>query len=84
MPVIATFYNIFIFMRLRQKEHQPPHIHAIYNEYQAVFDIRTMEITHGNLPRNAIRLVKEFLRQNQQKLLEMWDSQKFEKLSLKE
>ena len=30
MPVISRFYGIVIKMYLRQKEHNPPHIHAIY------------------------------------------------------
>ena len=71
-------------MRPMQKEHRPPHIHAIYNEYQAAFNIKTMKMMYGKLPRNAIRLVKEFLKQNQDKLMEIWNTQKFEKLMLKE
>ena len=30
MPVIGRFYGIAIKMFLRQKEHEPPHVHAIY------------------------------------------------------
>ena len=30
MPVISRFHGITIKMYLRQKEHNPPHIHAIY------------------------------------------------------
>lgn len=33
MPVISRFEGIVIKMYLRQKEHNPPHIHAIYGEY---------------------------------------------------
>lgn len=31
MPVISRFYGIIIRMYFLQKEHNPPHIHAIYN-----------------------------------------------------
>lgn len=33
MPVISKFYGIVIKMYFRQKEHNPPHIHAFYGEY---------------------------------------------------
>ena len=35
MPTICTFYGIMIIMHLTNKEHNPPHIHAIYGEYEA-------------------------------------------------
>ncbi len=33
MPVISRFNGIAIKMYLRQKEHNPPHIRAIYGDY---------------------------------------------------
>ena len=36
MPVIARFFGITIKMYLRQKEHNPPHIHAIYGDYSGL------------------------------------------------
>ena len=35
MPIISKFYGIIIKMFFQQKEHNPPHIHAIYGEYAA-------------------------------------------------
>ena len=32
MPVLARFYGIVIRMYFLQSEHNPPHIHAIYND----------------------------------------------------
>ena len=37
MPVICRFNGIVIKMYLRQKEHNPPHIHAIYGECMGMF-----------------------------------------------
>jgi hypothetical protein len=31
-------------------EHNPPHIHAYYQNHMAIVDIRTGEITDGKLP----------------------------------
>ena len=50
MPVIARFYGILIKMYF--KEHGVPHFHAIYAEYNGVFDIQTLEMIEGDLPNN--------------------------------
>lgn len=47
MPTISTFYGIFILMHLTRKEHNPPHVHAIYGEYEATFFIDNGEIYQG-------------------------------------
>ena len=41
MPVIARFYGILIKMYFR--EHGVPHFHTLYGEYNAVFDVQTLE-----------------------------------------
>ena len=51
MPVIARFYGIVVKMFFKPKEHDPVHIHAVYGETVGVFDIATMEMTEGDLPR---------------------------------
>ncbi len=84
MPVIARFYSIIIKMYYLEDEHNPPHIHAKYNEYEGIFNIATGEMSRGDLPKNAKRLVKEFLRQHRERLLAMWTNQDFETLEFKE
>lgn len=80
MPTIARFYGIIVQMRLIDKEHNPPHIHAKYNDYEASFLISTGEIVEGNFPSKARQLVKEFILKHQIELLEMWNTQVFRKL----
>lgn len=80
MPEICRFYGIIIKMFFKPKEHEPSHIHALYGEYIGVFDIKTMEMTDGDLPIKAQELVKEWLLKNQQSLLEMWATQTISKL----
>ena len=53
MPVISRFYGIVIKMFFKPKEHEPAHIHAIYDEYVGIFDIHTYEMTMGDLPLQA-------------------------------
>jgi len=67
-------------MFFKPKEHDPAHIHAIYGEYVGIFDIHTFEMTDGDLPAKAQELVKEWLKSNSSSLLNMWVSQRIEKL----
>lgn len=52
MPEIVKFYGIVIKMFFKPKEHEPSHIHAIYNEHVGLFDIRTFECSRATCPFN--------------------------------
>ncbi len=80
MPEISRFYGIIIKMFFKPKEHEPSHIHALYGENIGVFNIKTLAMTEGDLPRRAQELVTEWLKQNQKELQEMWDTQQIYKL----
>lgn len=80
MPEISRFYGIIIKMFFKPKEHEPSHIHALYGEYVGIFDLRTMEMTEGDIPIKAQGLIKEWISRNQQALLQMWESQELRKL----
>lgn len=67
-------------MFFKPKEHEPSHIHALYGEYIGIFNLKTLEMTEGDLPKKAKELVIKWLKQNQKELLEMWDSQNLRKL----
>jgi len=45
-------------MYFSQSEHGVPHFHAVYGEYNAVFNIATLEMVEGDLPSRAHKLVK--------------------------
>lgn len=78
MPEIARFYGIII--KLFFGDHPPPHFHAVYGEYNAVFNIETLEMIEGDLPPRAVKMILEWGTQYQQTLLEMWNTQDFRKL----
>ena len=65
MPEISRFYGIVIKMFFKPKEHEPSHLHALYGEHIGIFDLKTMEMTEGDLPRKAQELVKEWMKKNQ-------------------
>lgn len=80
VPEISRFYGIVIKMFFKPKEHEPSHIHALYGEYMGEFNIRTLEMIEGDLPKKAQELVTEWLKLHQTALQTMWDEQKIGKL----
>ena len=67
------FYGIVIRMYLGKKEHNPPHIHALYQDTKAIFDIRKGEKTEGNLSNDKTQLVKAWIVLHRDELLANWD-----------
>lgn len=80
MPEVSRFYGIVIKMFFKPKEHEPAHIHALYEEYMGIFDITTYEMTEGDLPNRAQKMVREWLMAHTDDLQKMWDTQKIVKL----
>lgn len=70
MPEISSFYGITIYMYMN--EHQPPHFHVRYGEYDAEITIDDGVVV-GSLPRRALRLVYEWLDKHQDELIENWN-----------
>lgn len=80
MPVISRFYGMVIKMYLLGKEHNPPHFHVIYGEYNCVIDIQNLDVIEGDLPKKGLNLVLEWAIQYQSELLDIWNTQNFKKL----
>lgn len=70
MPVFDTIDGIVI--SVFSREHLPPHCHAQYAEYEALINIRTLEVIAGRLPAKSLRKVIAFMNreENQLDLLE--------------
>ena len=80
MPVLSRFYGIIIRMYFLQNEHNPPHIHAIYNDDVAAIDFMTGKILEGHLPSKALAMVQEWIGLNLDALKTIWETQEFKKL----
>ena len=61
-------------------EHNPPHIHAIYNKNIAVIDIQNLKVIEGELPKRALKLVKEWVYIHKNEIRDMWVTQQFKKI----
>lgn len=74
MPEISRFYGIIIKMFF--KDHNPPHFHAEYQGFEALFDINSLQIIEGDLPKRAKILVIEWALEHRSELLSNWEKAK--------
>jgi hypothetical protein len=73
MPTISIFYGIQILMYFYDNsQHNTPHIHAEYQDDEAVFSIITAELISGSLPRKQTRLVQAWIELHQESLMVDW------------
>ncbi len=70
MPELCRFYGIVI--RMYFGDHNPPHFHAVYGEYQAQVDIESLSVFGGHLPPRALGMVIEWATQHRAELAENW------------
>jgi len=81
MPVISRFQGVVIKMYLRQKEHNPPHIHAISEDCVGMFSLPDGIMFEGDLDSKKQKMVKKFINTYGSELLRMWETQQFQYLS---
>ena len=71
MPEICRFYGIVIAIYF--DEHNPPHFHARYGEYNVVIKINDLSVKEGSLPPKALGLVIEWAAQHKEELMMNWN-----------
>lgn len=69
MSEISRFYGIIITMYF--PDHNPPHFHVRYNEFRALINISTGEMT-GSMSRKALEFVYEWMDLHKDELWENW------------
>lgn len=70
MPTIDDINGIKI--NLYNGEHRPPHIHAVYNEFEVLIVIENREIYAGDLPNKQLKKVFDWLSGNTDWALEVF------------
>ncbi len=70
MPEICRFLGIIIY--IYYGDHNPPHLHAKYNETWASYDIETLALMEGRLPKRVHALVQEWMLENHEALKDVW------------
>lgn len=71
MPEISLFYGIKITMYW--DDHNPPHFHAEYGKYKAVFDIDEGVVIKGGLPKRQLKLVLAWADIHKDELMQNWE-----------
>lgn len=73
MPALSMFFGIIIYMyREAGKQHNQPHVHAEYQDFEAVFDLNG-ELIEGDMPRKKLRLVQAWIEIHHEELQANWN-----------
>lgn len=62
MPLLESISGLKI--HVYNGEHRPAHIHAVYNEYEAILEIESGEVYAGNLPLKINKRALQWLHEN--------------------
>lgn len=73
MTTLARIDNLVIRMNMGRREHNPPHIHAFRGNDEAAFLIEDGSMYHGHLTRKDIQTVKDYIEENRDSLITMWE-----------
>jgi uncharacterized protein DUF4160 len=74
MPEISRFYGLVI--KIFYDDHNPPHFHAEYSEYEVLINITTLAIMSGRVPARALGMVTEWAALHQGELRAAWERAK--------
>jgi hypothetical protein len=70
MPSVSRFFGIVIYMYFN--DHLPPHFHAEYGGDEALYEIETLRVYSGKLPRRVHKMVIEWADSSRDELMENW------------
>lgn len=59
-------------LQLREKDHNPPHVHIVGGPVDAAIDLESLKIIHGCLPAWLEQEVINWLVENRDELLKEW------------
>ena len=71
MPQISYFLGVII--RMFYRDHNPPHFHAVYADFEGIIDIEKNEIIGGELPPRVLGIVTERTALHQIELMDNWE-----------
>ena len=70
MPILSTFFGIIV--RVYHDDHEPPHVHVQYGEFEAIVEISTGRVLAGRLPPRVRRILAEWLRERRDAVAKAW------------
>ena len=69
MPTISMFYGVII--RMYYDDHNPPHFHAFYGDYKAIFSFDG-EIIEGTMSSSKKKLIMAWTLIHKEELIANW------------
>ena len=72
MTTVQRFRNKYR-LQLREKDHEPMHVHLVGGEVNAKFDLATLELVAGTLPAGLKAEVTSWLSSHQADLIKEWN-----------
>jgi hypothetical protein len=70
MPTISIFFGIVV--QMYWNDHSPPHVHAYYGGFEALFGIEDANVIGGRLPPKVEKLVRSWVIERRLELMENW------------
>ena len=71
MPEICIFWGIRITMNY--SEHNPPHFHAKYGDFNVVISILDCSVLSGFFPNKQLKIILAWAQINQDELMQNWE-----------
>lgn len=71
VPIISVFFGVII--RMHYREHNPPHVHAEYQGFEAFFDAKTGTMLGGTFPKSMRGVIKKWIQKHKKELLMDWE-----------
>lgn len=69
MPTLSMFFGIII--RMYVDDHNPPHIHAVYGDNEALYSLDG-DVLEGSLPNKQHKLVSAWIEIHKDELFANW------------
>jgi len=74
MPTISMFYGIIVCMYfIDNKQHKQPHIHARFQNFEAIVSITDGEVLEGELPSGKMKLLQAWIVLHKDELAANWE-----------
>jgi len=74
MPSLSTFYGIIVYMYfMDNKQHNMPHIHVKYQEYEVVVSIPKGDVLEGSIPSSKMKLLQAWMEIHKDELVADWE-----------
>jgi hypothetical protein len=70
---MTTKYRFSNFrITLREKDHNPPHVHLMGPDFDVVINLETLEVMDGAAPATVLRHAVGWIADNREELIQQW------------